>query len=113
MNHELFLKRLDVEKNEDWDVWVGLPRLKLKEGWEIQLVPPFGGAICRALIWSGDKRVSIYFDALDRIGSVGSPYWEIYPDENGDNARFYTQEVDKMLEAIDRSFNSEANAAHE
>lgn len=103
---ENYMARAKIEREEQWDEYQNLPRLKFPPDWEVQMVPPFGGALARFWVFKGENRVSVYFDAHSKLGSVGSPYWEIYPAVDGDVDRFLQNETDAMLLAIEASLNS-------
>ena len=93
-----------LKRKEQWDQWMDIPKLKLRPEWDLQMVPPFGGMMARFWVFDGEQRVSVYFDVYDRAGSVGVPYWEIYPDADGDCSRFLAKETSELTEAIAASF---------
>ena len=48
--------------------------------------------------------VNVYFDAYDRLGLVGKPYFEYY---NGEECyRYYMDESEKMMKDIKEFLNS-------
>jgi len=97
----------EMHKLYEWDKWMKeIPLIPLKSGWKIRVIPPFGGAVVRFVVSKGDAEISVYLDCYDKIGCMGmKPYWEIHPSENGDCERFRMNEVDKLVDGIDRSFN--------
>lgn len=103
---DLYRKRLDVEKAEDWfTVLDNMPVIHFPSHWAIKLSPPFGGAMVRFRVIFKDKEVSVYFDTLDRLGIMGEPYWEIYPAVDGDIARFPAEDVEELIWAIQESLD--------
>jgi hypothetical protein len=73
--------------------------------WRLRLRPSSFGATLRFGVSTGKggREISVYFDAFDKLGSVGEPYWEIYPDRRGEAARFLADEVEEMFGAINAS----------
>jgi hypothetical protein len=82
-----------------------IPFISFPSDWQIQISPPFGGAVIRFRVKSGKAHISIYLDCYDNLGYVGEPYWEIYPDENGDNLRFLLNEINELIKAIQDSID--------
>lgn len=83
--------------------WVEkIPAIKFPKDWEIQIIPPFGGALCRFRV---NGIVSVYLDGYDILGYYGEPYWEIYPYED-DVFRCGMNEIDNLIEAIQESINA-------
>lgn len=103
---DLHRRRREIELEEGWDNFYSLPSFKLPPGVEIQMVPPKGGAFARIILRKEHLRLSIYFDALDRLGSVGAPYYELYPNLEGDCSRYLVGEEDKMAEEIAAIFSA-------
>ena len=80
--------------------WVEeIPYLKFKEGWEVKIIPPFGGATIRFCVKANDKSVSVYLDCYDQLGIMHEPYWEIYA--NGEIERFLFKEHERMMARIE------------
>ena len=80
--------------------WIGkIPVIKFPPQWEVQIIPPFGGALVRFRI---NDMVSVYLDGYDLLGIEGEPYWEVYPHE-GDVFRCDMNDVDGLLKAINES----------
>jgi hypothetical protein len=101
-------QRSDVEYFEEWrGAYDVIPKLKLKPEWEIKVIPPFGGAMARFIIYSGKANVSIYADFFNALGAYPGKYWEIYPNSEGDIERFGLDSVDHLLEAISNSLNDQ------
>ena len=102
--HDL-IDRYKIENSEDWRKWSNdMPKLSFNPDWQIKVIPPFGGAIARFLVFKGENRVSVYFDANGVLGAMDEPYWEAYPID-GDAERFLLGEEDAMLKAIERQLS--------
>lgn len=60
--------------------WVEkIPYIIFPSDWQVQIIPPFAGAVVRFKIKKGNASISIYLDCYSNLGYHGSPYWEIYP----------------------------------
>jgi hypothetical protein len=105
------LARAKVEAAEKWRD-IKIPPLRFPEGWVIELVPPFAGAVARFVATNTHGvKVSVYYDAHGALGAEDHPYWEIYPvggdltvaDED-DTRRFASNEqgTAMMIECIGR-----------
>ena len=89
-------ERCSLEKSEGWqDIDFELiPFISLGERFVIKVIPPFGGALCRFFVSMKDEygdltgHVSVYLDWFGRFGSSDGPFWEVYPNEDGNNERF-------------------------
>jgi len=104
MSMEHFYKRAEVERQEKWREWIDkIPSINFPSDWRVKIIPPFGGALVRFSVATPTaKRVSVYLDVNDSLGYYGSPYWEIYPDAEDNNARFDINEIDQLIEAISK-----------
>lgn len=103
MNRE----RLEIENKEEWREWYyKIPNLKFKSEWEVRIIPPFGGALVRFMIFQGDNWVSVYLDVNDSLGCVGEPYWEVYPYEE-DVQRVLINNTDELMKAIQESLDEQ------
>lgn len=92
---------VEYDRMMETNHWDGLiPPIKFPNDWEIQLRPPFGGATVRFNVRKNDIAVSVYLDCYDTLGTVGQPYWEIYPCADGDVLRFSMNDIDGLLAAI-------------
>jgi len=78
-----------------------IPYLTFPTGCEVQIIPPFYGAVARFRIRRADTplaEISVYLDWYGNLGgSPDTPYWEIYLTET---ERFGLNETDKMMERI-------------
>lgn len=94
----------------NYDNWTTIgetiPYLHFENDWNVKIIPPFGGATTRFVVSKGDKYVSVYLDCYAALGLVydeegnPSPYYEIYPSQDGDTKRYLLNEVDKMMNDI-------------
>lgn len=92
---------LDIE--EVWRTRISqIPFLSFPEGWKVKIIPPFTGATIRFAVMNDaeDHTISVYCDFDDNLGVVGEPYWEMYPDLEGDTQRFMLNEIDELIAAI-------------
>ena len=80
-----------------------IPYIKFPADWEVQIVPPFSGAIARFGI---NNKVSVYLDGYDILALVGEPYWEVYP-HKGDVYRCAMNDVDDLIMAIQESLDEQ------
>jgi hypothetical protein len=107
------MKIYEVEAAQEYLKWRSeIPSMKFPADWFVRMIPPFGGAVVRfyaSLDETLSNGVSVYLDCYDRLGFMGmKPHWEAYP-INGDNVRFYLEESDKLLEAIDKELRRDKN----
>ena len=91
--------------------WCGrLPAFNFDKKWDVQIIPPFGGAIIRFCIKYNDKQVSVYFDGYSELGYMVDendepvPYFEYY--DGTDCHRYYMHESEKMMDDIRGFLNS-------
>lgn len=104
-NYERMETSIKMRKLFEWNKWIKLiPNIKFKEKWEIKIIPPFGGAIIRFLVYDGKNQVSVYLDCYDELGCYGEPYWEIYP-YNEDVCRYKMNDIESLLKGIEESFD--------
>jgi hypothetical protein len=92
------------------DKWrMKLPYLSFPPDWEIRIIPPSVSAIIRFHVRKKetlkDDWISIYFDGYNNLGFATGPYWEIYPNNEGDNQRFLLGEEKEMIEAIQEALD--------
>lgn len=112
---ELYLVRYKIEEQDKWRESIGtIPFIKFPAEWQVQVIPPFGGAMARfrvKLPSGADK--SVYLDFHDRLGYMQQPYWEVYP-VKGDCGRALLNETDLLLELIgDESEDSHQNGGEQ
>lgn len=103
-DREMFLR--------DW-CW-RVPELRLDPGWKIQPRPATMGALLRFQV---NNRISVYLDVEGNLGHYGypddEPYWEIYPDADGDNARFALNDIDGLYESLKAAVEALGMTGHE
>ena len=75
------LTRSQIENTEEWGKFYDtMPFIELPSGYSFRVIPPFNGALMRfKVLTPSSKEYSIYFDAYDRLGVYGEPYYELYP----------------------------------
>ncbi len=83
-----------------------IPYISFPSEWQVQVIPPFGGAIVRFRIkHPNENYVSVYLDGYDLLGIYYTeengfePYWEICPYED-DVYRCKMNDTNELLEAI-------------
>ena len=101
MTDTLLLHRIS-EEMEYYKYMEEIPFFSVKEGWEIKLSPPLGGAMVRCRIKKQNKEVSIYLDCHDNLAPMGQPYWEIYSFEDDIQERYLMNEIKELEETITR-----------
>lgn len=96
----------ECDRAFEWKKWSNtVPFLKFDPEWEVQVIPPFGGAVVRFIVKQFDITISVYLDCYNCLGGFGSgPYWEIYPADNGDVERVFMEDADGLISAIRKSF---------
>lgn len=116
VNYEEIM-RYRVEDHEYWKKWAEeLPSLRFDSDWEVRIIPPFGGAISRFAIKKGERFISVYFDALARLGFMYDandkpiPYWEVYTtsiegEEYPYPHRYLLGEEEELMKDIRRILN--------
>ena len=103
MNKSIVSAKYDQEfESREWQSKI--PKLKFHSSWDVKIIPPFGGAIIRFVIYKNDKSCSIYFDGYGLLGAVDVPYWEIYP-VGEDTYRCMLNDVDELLFVISCAIN--------
>lgn len=97
--------RLKLEQSEGWRSIVNdIPYLNFPKSWQVKMVPPYHGAVCRFHVKHKDKEISVYLDWFENLGYYdGKPYWEIYP-VKGDTQRFDLKDTAGIIDAIKKEF---------
>lgn len=104
MEKVFYDQRIPVERLERWqEISQSLPYIPVRGDWKIRVMPPSGGALARFHVMRGEAHVSVYYDEYCRLGGWNEGYWEIWPDADGDNARFGRDDADDLSEAIEKS----------
>lgn len=83
-----------------------IPAINFPSDWDVKIIPPLGGALIRFLVVNEGIHVSVYLDADDSLGFVGSPYWEVYPVDS-DVERFDINDVSGLLSSIAKSIRQQ------
>jgi len=100
ISQEITNKRYEIELEENWtNFYDAMEYIELEQGFSFRVVPPIGGALMRFLIFhkESERDFSVYFDAHDQLGSVGQPYFEVYPVQ-GDT--FRSTDIKEIMKAI-------------
>ena len=104
------IRRAEVEKHDDWHGWIRkIPHFAVKTAWEIQVIPPFGGAVARFCVRLKDcprATVPVYLDCYERLGCWSGPYWEIYPYDD-DVARCHMDHTKELEQLISTSLRKQ------
>jgi len=101
------LKRYTIENQEDWYGWIdNIPFIRFDPDWDVQVIPPFSGAMVRFRVKQGDHIVSVYLDCNQQLGYWDGPYWEAYPVDD-DIWRVGIDDVDGLLDAIRRGLKQD------
>lgn len=106
--YEYYRNSVDSVRHErafEYRKWCDkIPYIKFDPGWEVKVIPPFGGAVVRFLVNYKGNQVSVYLDCYEMLGCMGQPYWEMYPYEE-DVKRFYLNETDELINCIREELN--------
>ena len=110
---EMFRTSIEVESAFKWREWATrIPYIKFPGSWEVQVIPPFTGAIARFCVRKPGMRdrVSVYLDCYQMLGCfgpmpAGEPHWEIYPDCEDETARFAMNDTGALVAAIAKSLS--------
>lgn len=98
-------KAYKAERALEYRKWVDeIPKLEFHKDWVVKIIPPFGGAIVRFLVFSNGVQVSVYLDCYENLGIFWSPYWEVCP-YNNDVFRCGIKDTDALMNAIRESIN--------
>src|SRR5690625_2567551 len=110
-SEDVYDARIIVEKNYEWDKWAQeIPFLNIPENYKIKVIPPVNRAVVRFLVSNQEetKDVSVYLDCYEELGFFGGePYWELYPDVDGDIYRCGIDEVEELVKRIVKSIESQ------
>lgn len=103
--------RAKLEAKEQWFKWMGMiPYISFPKEWHIAIIPPFSGAMTRFRVRTHrmpeDRYVSVYLDCLDHLGSMGHPYFEVYPAAGKDEIfRCSISETKELLKVIQKAID--------
>ena len=93
----------------EWRKWMhAIPCIQFPAHWYVRIVPPFMGAMVRFQVMKepNGEWISVYLDCYDLLGCMGAPYWEIYPNAQGDTERVLMDETDELIAAIERALKA-------
>ena len=76
-----------------------IPYIQFPTDWQVQISPPFAGAVVRFIVKKDKAEVSIYLDCYDNLGCYDAPYWEVYP-HNAELYRCDMSDTENLLNAI-------------
>lgn len=97
----------EYSEKMEHDKWqLEIPYIRFRPEWDVQICPPFSGAMVRFRVKYKKAEVSIYLDCYDALGCVGVPYWEVYPIDN-DVDRIEMRNIDMLLKSIARSIKQQ------
>lgn len=98
---EMFKQFLDRDCRDQ------MPALQFPSDWRVKIIPPFGGVLIRFTVEGPRDWISVYLDACEALGSMGEPYWEMYPNPEGDAERFLLNETTELFAAIQRALDAQ------
>lgn len=102
--------RAYIERAENWfNMCDEIPSLQFNPEWNVQIIPPFAGAVARFIVRHNDRYVSVYLDWYGQLGAMQLPYYEIYPDADGETSRFGLQSTERMMQEIAKSLDRPAD----
>lgn len=104
-----------IAKEFEWRMWADLiPFIQWPANWEVKAIPPMGSAIIRYWVRLPESKehISIYLDCYGMLGACDSPYWEIYPNSEGDCDRFNIDDIEGLLEGVKQALDNQ-EAKHE
>lgn len=104
----------------EWDEYMNsrkwvrkIPYVQFPRTWEVAVIPPFAGACVRFLVrrkGDGGVGISVYLDTQHNLGLWSHdeegepiPYWEMYPNKEGDVSRFDLDDIPGLLKALKRA----------
>ena len=102
------MSTIAYERSQRWQERSKLiPPLQFPSDWLVKLAMPFADATARFYVKSGNRTVSVYFDTEGSLGGSSSqPYWEMYPNIDGNEERFLAGEEVELIDAIQRIFDN-------
>jgi hypothetical protein len=89
-------------------IFYDIPHLPAWVG--VKVIFPFHGAVARVMFYdklNNSNAVSSYLDAFNSLGHMKYPYFEIYPDKQGDVSRFYSTDQEEMYPEIIKSLKKQ------
>ena len=107
MTHKIMDLARELCELQEWDHWDHMiPFIKFPQEWSVKARPNFLGTIIRYDVRedASDNCISVYLDCYDVLGIMHKPYWEVYPDVDGDATRVDMEDIKRLLETIKLSF---------
>lgn len=87
-----------VMESDKWKKQI--PCLKFNSEWNVQIIPPFSGAVIRFYLYKDNElKASVYLDCYDRLGVMGFPYWEVY-NFYDEPERFEMNDTERLIEYL-------------
>ena len=90
-------------KTSDWIDKI--PFINFPSEWQVQPIPNFGWAMARFRVRKWEKTISIYLDCYDVLWIMWKAYWEVYPALNCDTERCDMDDIDTLLDIIQKSLD--------
>ena len=98
----------------EWDKWrKEIPYINFPANFLVKITPPVTNAVIRFRV--ADKSapekgdISVYLDCYDALGYFGAPYWEIYPNKEGDTERYAMNDVDGLIDGLREALETKQN----
>lgn len=97
------------DKFRDPELIDKLPVINFPTEWNVRLVPAFGNVATRFVVESPHYTgayISVFLDISNAQGCSRDPFWEIYPNVEGDISRFNIYDIRGLLDAIKESMEA-------
>jgi hypothetical protein len=72
----------------------------LPKGVSIKVIYPFSSAFARVIFYYEDRYISTFLDTLGNLGAWPTPYFELFPNKEGDTTRFLYEDEDKFYQEV-------------
>jgi hypothetical protein len=107
LDRELRLSKAETELESllEWDKWIKeVPFISFPKKWEVQIIPPYGRKIVRFHVklkefHDNPHHISVFLEVHDSFYGR-EPYWEIYPNKEGDCSRIPMNNITKLLREL-------------
>ena len=94
-----------VASEFEWEKWRDeIPALNFPSDWDVRIIPPLNGAVVRFCI---NDKFSVFLDCYDLLGSFGKPYWEVYPDVDGEVFRCAMKDTESLMDKLEELVRKE------
>lgn len=108
LNIDNINKVYEVERLLEYEKWAKvLKPFRFKKSWKVHLYPPYGGALIRFTILKDKAKIDVFLDCYGNLGLSKEPYWEIFPNSQGEAQRFPMNERIQLMIAIVRSIKKQ------